>query len=282
MTKEETWATLVALGVVEGKSTQTGWNLHEANLSETDLSEADLGGADLSEADLSGAHLRGADLCGANLCGANLCEVYLRRANLSEANLHEANLTLAYLAGVSLSGANLSGADLRGADLSGANLSGANLHEADLRRANLTDATLTASVLIKADLTKANLSGVCIDDANVSGWIIKDVTCSHIIEAKSGKQIKIGFEPQEFKKKYMQILKTAEVITYLSGGKSMTDLQRLIEKYEKRMAELEAQVEEVKHKHDILLEASRLLEEEVLMPHRLLYDGLPVASEEKE
>jgi hypothetical protein len=62
----------------------------------------------------------------------------------------------------------------------------------------------------------------------------------------------------------------------------MTDLQRLIEKYEKRMAELEAQVEEVKHKHDILLEASRLLEEEVLMPHRLLYDGLPVASEEKE
>jgi len=211
MTKEETWATLVALGVVEGKSTQTGWNLHEANLSETDLSGADLSGADLSEADLSGAHLRGADL-------------------------------------------------------SGANLSGANLHEADLRRADLTDATLTAAVLIKTDLTKANLSGACIDDANVSGWIIKDVTCSHIIEAKSGKQIKIGFEPQEFEKKYTQIRKTAEVITYLSGGKSMTDLQRLIEKYEKRIAELEAQIEALRGKHDILVEAARLLEEEAQTP----------------
>ncbi len=41
----------------------------------------------------------------------------------------------------------------------------------------------------------------------------------------------------------------------------MTDLQRLIEKYEKRMAELEAQIEEVKRKHDILVEASRLLKE---------------------
>jgi uncharacterized protein YjbI with pentapeptide repeats len=222
MTKEETWAVLVALGVVVGRSTQTGWNLHEANLSEVDLSEADL----------SGAHLRGTDLSGANLSGANLREAYLGRANLSRANLH--------------------GADLRGADLSRANL----------READLTDATLTASVLINANLTKANLSGACIADANVSGWVIKDVTCSHIIEAKSGKQIKIGFEPQEFEKKYMPIRKTAEVVTYLSGGTSMTDLQQLIEKYEQRMAELEAQVEVLRHKHDVLLEASRLLEEE--------------------
>ena len=60
----------------------------------------------------------------------------------------------------------------------------------------------------------------------------------------------------------MPIRKTAEVVTYLSGGNSMTDLQRLIEKYEQRMAELEAQVEVLRHKHDVLLEASRLLEEE--------------------
>jgi tetratricopeptide (TPR) repeat protein len=60
------------------------------------------------------------------------------------------------------------------------------------------------------------------------------------------------------------------------------NLQRLIEKYRKEITQLEAQVEEVKHKHDILLEASRLLEEEVLTPHRTVYEKLPVASEEKE
>jgi len=42
----------------------------------------------------------------------------------------------------------------------------------------------------------------------------------------------------------------------------MTDLQRLIEKYEKRMEELEAQIGALRHRHDVLLEASRLLEEE--------------------
>jgi Sec-independent protein translocase protein TatA len=40
------------------------------------------------------------------------------------------------------------------------------------------------------------------------------------------------------------------------------DLQRLIEKYRKEITRLEAEAEEVKHKHDILVEASRLLEEE--------------------
>ena len=59
------------------------------------------------------------------------------------------------------------------------------------------------------------------------------------------------------------------------------DLQRLIEKYRKEITQLEAQVEEVKHKHDILLEASRLLEEEGLTPHRTLYEMLSDASQEK-
>ena len=251
MTKEQTWARLVQLSAVAGEIPKNRWNLSGANLSGANLSEVYLLGANLIEANLieanlSGAHLLGAYLSGAYLSGADLSRAYLLRADLSEAHLSEANL---------------SEANLLGADLSRADLSGANLHEADL-----TDATLTAAVLIKTDLTKANLSGACIDDANVSGWIIKDVTCSHIIEAKSGKQIKIGFEPQEFEKKYTQIRKTAEVITYLSGGKSMTDLQRLIEKYEKRMAELEAQIEALRGKHDILVEAARLLEEEAQTP----------------
>ena len=51
-----------------------------------------------------------------------------------------------------------------------------------------------------------------------------------------------------------------------AGNSMITDLQRLIEKYKKETAQLEADVEEVKRKHDILLEASRLLEEEALTP----------------
>ena len=42
----------------------------------------------------------------------------------------------------------------------------------------------------------------------------------------------------------------------------MTDLQRLIEKYRKEITRLQAEAEEAKHKHDILVEASRLLKED--------------------
>ncbi len=43
------------------------------------------------------------------------------------------------------------------------------------------------------------------------------------------------------------------------------DLQRLMEKYGKKITQLEAEAEEVKHKHTILMEAARLLEEEGLI-----------------
>ena len=59
------------------------------------------------------------------------------------------------------------------------------------------------------------------------------------------------------------------------------DLQRLIEKYRKEIIQLEAQVEEAKRKYHILLETSRLLEEEALTPHRTLYEKLANASREK-
>ena len=48
----------------------------------------------------------------------------------------------------------------------------------------------------------------------------------------------------------------------------MNDLQRLIEKYEKRIAELEAQIGALIRKRDILVEAARLLEEEGLTLHK--------------
>ncbi len=246
MTKQETRGLLVALGVLEEECTQTEWNVRGADLSGADLSEADLSRTDLSGADLSGADLRQADLSGANLGGANLCEAYLSGANLAGANLHGADLTSAYLAGASLVEADLAGANLHGADL--------------------TDATLTSALLVKTDLTGANLNGACIDNATISGWIIEDVNCSYITEVKSGKQVKIGFGPQEFEKKYTRMRIAAEVVAYPSGGRSMDDVQRLIEKYEKRIAELEAQIGALRHKHDILVEASRLLEEEAQAP----------------
>jgi hypothetical protein len=87
-----------------------------------------------------------------------------------------------------------------------------------------------------------------------------------VIAAKSGKQMRIGFEPLAFEKKYTGMRPAAEVVTYQSGGTSMNDLQRLIEKYEKRMAELEAQIGALRNKHDILVEAARLLEEEAQAP----------------
>ena len=60
------------------------------------------------------------------------------------------------------------------------------------------------------------------------------------------------------------------------------DLQRLIEKYRKEITQLEAQVEEVKRRHDILVEASRLLEEEVLALHGILYEKVSAASRKKD
>ncbi len=66
----------------------------------------------------------------------------------------------------------------------------------------------------------------------------------------------------------------AEVVRYPLGGMSMTDLQRLsmtdlqrlIEKYQSSMADLEAQIAALRHRHDILVEAARLLEEEPQTP----------------
>jgi len=62
----------------------------------------------------------------------------------------------------------------------------------------------------------------------------------------------------------------------------MTDLERLIEKYKKEIAYLEAQIEEVSHKRDILVEATRLLQEDLLTPHKTLYERLSDAGREKE
>ncbi len=62
----------------------------------------------------------------------------------------------------------------------------------------------------------------------------------------------------------------------------MIDLQRLIEKYEKRTTELEAQLGAMRHKHDVLVEASRLLEDETPIPHKNLYQRILDADRERK
>jgi hypothetical protein len=64
-------------------------------------------------------------------------------------------------------------------------------------------------------------------------------------------------------------------------GTMMTDLQRLTEKYRKEITQLEARLGGVKSKYDILVEASRLLEEEGLTPHGTLYEKLSDAGQKK-
>jgi hypothetical protein len=142
----------------------------------------------------------------------DLSDADLRGANLTGTNLAEAKLTGAELTGVDLSYANLRAANLTEADLRGANLTGANLTGARLVIADLTGAYLIDAILIRTDLTKAILNGADIDNANLAEWIIKDITCTHIVQAKYGSKRIIKFAPQEFEKKYAHTVTMAELI----------------------------------------------------------------------
>ena len=61
----------------------------------------------------------------------------------------------------------------------------------------------------------------------------------------------------------------------------MTDLQQLIEKYKKEITQLEAQIVEMKRRQGILIEASILLQEEALAPHKTLYEQASDGRQEK-
>jgi uncharacterized protein YjbI with pentapeptide repeats len=195
-------------------------DLKGADLSGTDLSGAALSGADLSGADFVGATLKraefqaatliGADLSGADVSDANLRNATLSRADLSGADLSKADLADAHLNDANLIGATLKKADLRRAsliraDLSGADLSGANLTEADLR-----DCELSYCSLVMANLAKATLSGARIDYANVLGWKVQGVTCTHIVRGDTREVV--PFKPHEFENKYLQDCQLFEII----------------------------------------------------------------------
>jgi hypothetical protein len=196
MTREETWNSLVSLGVISGEILPGEW-------------------------DLSGADLRGANLSKASLIKANLCYADLRGANLSKADLSKASLR-----GANFSKADLSKAGLKGANLSGAILSGAILSGADLREANLSEVDLVGATLFNADLTRAVLNGASIDYANLSRWIIKDIVCTHLIERKNFDRV-IQFDPFEFEKKYTYIPKIVQMILNIP----LTDSASLIGKF---------------------------------------------------
>lgn len=195
-------------------------DLKGADLSGTDLSGIELSGADLSGVELIGgtlkrAALQAATLIGADLSRADFSEANLRSATLSRADLSGTDLSRADLAGAHLNDANLIGATLKKADLrrasliradlSGADLSGANLTEADLR-----DCELSYCSLVMANLAKATLSGARLDYANLLGWKVQGVTCTHIV--RGDRREIVHFRPQEFENKYLQNCQLFELI----------------------------------------------------------------------
>ena len=64
--------------------------------------------------------------------------------------------------------------------------------------------------------------------------------------------------------------------------KTPMDLQRLIEEYRKEIMQLETELQRLKHKHDILVEAARLLNEKILTPHRSLHQEPAGTHREKD
>jgi uncharacterized protein YjbI with pentapeptide repeats len=178
-------------------------NLREANLIEARLNKADFSFANCIEANFRRANLTKVIFIEANLRGANLRETILRnsslgRANLGNADFTEANATESNFMGVDLIRANLSKATLVQANFSEAKLSGANLSRAiaaganfceadlsetdltktDLRQANLTQADLTRSRIAATNFNGAALTGICLEDAQLSSTAkLEGITC---------------------------------------------------------------------------------------------------------
>ncbi|MBW1773134.1 MAG: pentapeptide repeat-containing protein [Deltaproteobacteria bacterium] len=202
-----------------------GVNLRRANLEKARMMETDLDGAILSEANLKSADLAGArmdrvEVLRANLEEANLTGAVMRDADLYKSDLQGAKLIGAHVERTKMKRANLQGADLTEAYLREAEMPYAELSETEMKKANLEnchmhsvnlrDANLNETSLIGADLTGSILSGVLLDQTNISEWIITGVTCTHIFRGEKRKIVK--FSPEEFEKKYSQPRNTTEMI----------------------------------------------------------------------
>lgn len=212
-------------GAILTGSDLRGVNLRRANLEKTKLMEAQLEGAILSESNMKSASLKGSrmdrvEILRASLEDADLSETVMRDADLYKSDLQGAKLVGAHVERTKLKRANLQGADLTKAYLREAEMPYADMSETEMRKANLEnclmfsvnlrDANLNETSLIGADLTDSILSGILLDQTNISEWIIAGVTCTHIFRGEKRKIIK--FSPEEFEKKYSQPRNTTEMI----------------------------------------------------------------------
>ncbi|MGP1387687.1 MAG: pentapeptide repeat-containing protein [Thainema sp.] len=67
-------------------------------------------------------------------------------------------------------------------NLSQAKLIGTYLNETNLSRVNLSEAIISISNIINSNLTSTELTGACIQDCNISGTILKEISCSYFYE----------------------------------------------------------------------------------------------------
>ncbi len=260
-------------------------SLREANLVEARLNKADFSFASLIEANLRRANLSTGIFIETNFRGANLRETSLRkgrfgRANLGNADLTESDATEANLAGVDLiratlsktllvesilkeaklSGANLTKATLTNADLSEADLSEADLTKTDLRQANLTQADLTRSKISATNFNGATLTGLCLEDAQLSSTTKLDgVTCNFVYLKRNNQDRRPNsgeFLPGEFAQLFHSALETLNLT--LHAGVNWTAFAHCINRLNAEYKAAQLGIQSIENKGDgiILLKLS--------------------------
>jgi uncharacterized protein YjbI with pentapeptide repeats len=156
-------------------------NLRRSNLSKVIMVEAKLRGAILREsllrqsnlgrANLGGADLTEVDATEANFSGSDLIRAILSRGTFVQAEFHDAKLT----------GANLSKTMLAQATLNDADLSEADLSKADFRQANLSHCDLSRSKLAGTHFGAATLTGICLEDTQLSRTVkLDNAICGYV------------------------------------------------------------------------------------------------------
>ncbi len=265
-------------------------NLNQAIASEASLREATLIGARLNKADFSFANLIEANcrranlsriiLIEANLRGANLREAILRKGNLGRANLGNTDLegadgTDANLAGADLikanlnrillvgarcneallSGTTLQKAVLTGASLVEADLRGADLTKTDLRQANLSQAELTQAKVAATNFIGAELTGICLEDAQLSSTTkLEGVTCDFVYLKRNNQDRRPSqgqFLPGEFAQLFHSALETINLT--LHSGVNWTAFAATINQLNQRHQDAQLGIQSIENKGDGVL-----------------------------
>ena len=174
--------------VKRGKKVIDAWRRRNPGVA-LNLKKANLSGVDLSDVYL-GSTSRGIDLSHFDPRVAYFIQllamlVYIQvhgtrdRFGIREVDLDGANLSGANLSRTNLNGATLNSADLSYADLSYAILTGVSLNDANLSRSFLGDANLSDASLNRATLNGAYLIGANLSNAILSHVSFNDVDLSY-------------------------------------------------------------------------------------------------------